>query len=126
MQYHIEETKAVAKMVESVKLARSASVDDSHPFADIVVPFKLPDNMVHKSDETENGRKFFVGPDAIRALGKNYIVYAAGTAGAVNFEEYMGRFVTFLSTTKIVSRSFFIFAFRTTTPPPARQFFRGA
>jgi hypothetical protein len=109
MQYHIEETKAAAKMVESIKLAGSASASrdyDSHPFADIVVPFKLPDNMVHKSDETGNGRKFFVGSDAIRALGKRYIIYAAGTAGEVKFEEYMGRFVTVTVFSKRIVRRF--------------------
>ena len=59
------------------------------PFQDILPAIFIHPNLVHPSDGLGDNEKYFIGNEAIKQIGKEYIVYAAGVAGQPFFENYM-------------------------------------
>jgi hypothetical protein len=79
--------------IKKLSLALNNSINnyinshDNNPFGDIMVTFPIHEIFVHKSSNPGGEDKFFVGPNYIKSVGKNYIVYSAGTNGHVEFEQ---------------------------------------
>lgn len=57
------------------------------PFADLLLSLPIPSELLHhgKSHGTQDD-KYFIGSNTIKKRGKDYVAYAFGTAGQVDFE----------------------------------------
>ncbi len=57
------------------------------PFEDILESLPIPKALLHVPlSGTNQDDKFFIGADVIREKGRNFTIYAFGTAGEVIFE----------------------------------------
>lgn len=93
LQYQIVEDKAYNKLITSISNYKNNKInndiDNDNPFSDLLVAFYMHPIHVHNSDGKGNTEKYFVGVDAIKYIGKKYIVYTAGVNGLPQFENYM-------------------------------------
>ena len=59
------------------------------PFEHVVPSFYIHPQYVHLSDGKGGEEKYFIGREAIKSQGTNFIVYALGINGEPQFENYM-------------------------------------
>ncbi|RYH09257.1 hypothetical protein EON65_40275 [archaeon] len=80
----IQEKTALKKLMDAIAdLDAGKNLPGDHPFVDVIPSIIMESNLVPPRD------KFIVGERAIRLMGKDYIVYAAGIANEPAFEGYM-------------------------------------
>lgn len=58
-------------------------------FFDVAVTYRAHGDFVHGTDGKGEHDKFFIGKNALKLLGKDFIVYAAGIDNRPQFENYM-------------------------------------
>lgn len=102
-QYHHIQRKARQKLVKSIEFYEKnpyylydtipLTEDQRHwlkyPFEDVMVSLPLAKELIHASDGHGGEDKYFVGPDALREIGSEFIVYGAGINNNANFELYL-------------------------------------
>lgn len=80
----LQEQKALKLLHDAIaQLSNGTKLSQKTPFDDIIPSILLESHFVPPRD------KYIVAPNAIRAMGKQYIVYAAGLADSPTFEQYM-------------------------------------
>ena len=67
----------------------SNSTDSGFPFDNILVSLPLHADLFHSSTTGSEGDKFFVAPLTLQQQRQECVVYAAGLADSVGFENYM-------------------------------------
>lgn len=53
-----------------------------------MISFPVPKGLFHEGSANQDD-KYFIGTNTIKEIGKNFTVYAFGTAGVAKFEEYV-------------------------------------
>eukprot|EP01038_Epipyxis_sp_PR26KG_P017193 gene17193-23691_t len=88
-----ENKQAIVDLISSISSYETnrsySNTKLSGPFADLNIQLHIESKYVHLSSRPGGEDKYFVGPDYIKEIGKQYIVYSAGTAGYIDFEKYM-------------------------------------
>ena len=93
-EYTLHQKKAKHALVDAIALYASGKLPpnwDRNPFDDVLVALPLHSSVVHSTDGKGGSDKFYVGPNAIRHLGREFIVYGAGIANDPFFEVEMAR-----------------------------------
>ena len=93
-EYTLHQKKAKHALVEAIQLYASGKLPpnwDRTPFDDVLVALPLHSSIVHTTDGRGGSDKFYVGPNAIRHLGREFIVYGAGIANDPYFEVEMAK-----------------------------------
>lgn len=67
----------------------NGNTDENSPFRDVLISLPLHSELFHSSSVGSEGDKFFVAPLTLQQQGQNCIVYAAGLADDVKFENFM-------------------------------------
>ncbi|KAJ1389220.1 hypothetical protein B484DRAFT_459708 [Ochromonadaceae sp. CCMP2298] len=91
VQHQIVEKEAFNKLINGMirDLRDTVAGVDLLPFQDLAVSLPIADRLAHLSDGLGDTEKYFVAEDAIRRIGKRYVIYAAGIAGHPGFENQM-------------------------------------
>ena len=89
IEHAMLEQEGLQKLVESLEMYKRGEDLKGSPFDDIYVTYRVHHDLVHNTDGMGEKEKYFIGMNALRILGKKFIVYAAGVDNKPEFENYM-------------------------------------
>ena len=85
-EYAYLEKRAYAVLLEE---STTNSTGSGFPFGNILISLPLHADLFHSSTTGSEGDKFFVAPLTLQQQRRECVVYAAGLADSVSFENYM-------------------------------------
>jgi hypothetical protein len=90
VEQHLVEEEALSKLSLSLAAyANNSELWGTTVFYDVIPSIKLSPHLIHESDGHGNAEKYYAGTNAIKALGKSFIVYASGIDNNPVFEKQL-------------------------------------
>lgn len=90
LEHGLLERKGLKRLVDSLEAySNGKELWGSTVFYDIDVTYRTHNEFVHETDGKGESQKYFIGKNALKLLGKDFIIYGAGVANNPIFENYM-------------------------------------